>query len=121
MGIETLVLVMHDHDAQCLIATWPRIGPSYAAAADELTETGDDAALTAVRQRWAAISGVYVEDIPNLEPILFENDLCGPMGVVDPAVLNWIARKALGLKLPQPTQRAGQRPGPPDMPPLGSQ
>ena len=77
-GLEKLVLIVDDRDAQKLIATWPIVGPRQPAGATD----GEDMDDRPLILEWERVSGVDRERIARLEPVLFENAILGPDGYV---------------------------------------
>ena len=84
---EALILIEDELDAQKLIVTWGVVGP----LADDASE---------VREVWSETSGVDVEDIERLEPILFRNGILGPGGWVDVEALRYL-RARVHAKMPK--------------------
>lgn len=92
MNIEAVVLLEGDLDAQRLVVTWAQVANQY--------EQDPDAA----RERWASISGVYVEDVQRLEPMLFGNDIIASGGMVDDNAMMFI-RGRIVTSMPKPTRQ----------------
>lgn len=86
METEALVLLDGDREAQRLVAVWPRVGAR---------EHSDETELHA---DWSRASGVFVEDVEKLAPVLFQSEIVGPLGYVAPEALDFI-RSQLASKL----------------------
>ncbi len=74
---ERLILLEGSLDMQKLIVTWQVVGARQLDHDETLVE-------------WERISGVYRGDIERIEPVMFENELIGDLGWVDPDVLTYI-------------------------------
>lgn len=75
MRLEALVLIEDDKEAQKLVVTWP----SVHAASDD-----------AIDAEWARISGVDIDDLERIAPVLFQNEILGPAGFVDEDAIRFI-------------------------------
>lgn len=86
MRREALVLIEDDRDAQRMCVTWERIGDRYGRA-------GSEEEKAEVRLLWSELSGVDIEDIERLIPMLFGNNILGAGGIVDGEVLMFIRNR----------------------------
>jgi len=75
-NIEALVLLEGDLEAQRLVATWANV------------QTDDD--LSKTYDRWSEMSGVDIDDVQRLAPVLFQNGILGPEGFAEERALQFI-------------------------------
>lgn len=92
MRTEALVLLEGDDrvEARRLVATWPTVGNRELSPEDLL-------------DAWELVSGVHSDTIRIFEPQLFENEILGPGGFVDPEAVDFV-KEHIGAAL----HRAGR-------------
>lgn len=76
MNPEALIFIQN-RNAQRLIASWPKVGKGKKLTLDD-------------RIFWSEISGVALSSVVELEPILFEHEICFLNGTVNETVLKKI-------------------------------
>lgn len=86
METHKLVFLVGDLPAQRLVSAWPDV-----IVADDEAET---------YERWSEISGVDIDDVLKLAPVLFRNGLVGPDGYVEPLAVQYIAN-TIGRSMPK--------------------
>ena len=91
--LEKLVLLEGDLLAQRLVVTWGKVWLEYG----ELLQ-GLPAALTSeddFAKAWARLSGVDVDDIERLAPVLFENGLLYEDGAASDTAMGYVKSRII--------------------------
>lgn len=105
MKLDTisLLLLEHDDDAKRLIVTWPHL---LVAADARISIFSDDEPNAAeLLGEWAGISGVDLDDIAKIVPMLVRLSFVNPDGSIPAEVRGFIAaevRKFIGRGHPPP-------------------
>lgn len=92
---QLLVLIEQSHDAQRLIVTWRKASVDYG----ELL-TDSPKRLTAADPftvEWSRVSGVDVDDVARLAPVLFENGLLFEEGGVHDTVDAYVRKRGRSI------------------------
>ena len=112
MRDEVLLLLDGNEDACKLVATWPTVGPRFAEDPQAMTEEDRVAYDQRVNEEWERISGVHIDDIERLVPVLFENEMLGPGGFVDEKAEGFV-RAQIAFTLRKLKGNAKREPSPP--------
>jgi hypothetical protein len=100
LKLERIVLIVDSPEAQRLVATWYMAWERYADQLTNSQDTGDELSPE-FRESWARIARCDIDDVDNLIPVLFENELLLSEGAVATEALRYVqARMVDALQKP---------------------
>ena len=99
LRLERLVLIVDSAEAQRLVATWPTAWSRYQGMLEE--DASIDEWSYDFMSSWARLARCDIDDVEALIPVLFENELLLPEGVVAREALEYVqARMRDALQKP---------------------
>jgi hypothetical protein len=90
-----LVLIVDSPEAQRLVATWASAWERYADLLDETQEELVKQITEHFASAWSRISRVDIDDVTQLLPVLFENEILMADGQVSPVARAYIDSRML--------------------------